>query len=297
MITAIFLGLSWIMGFNAATDTKNKSIELKTHQIKLTYSPETDPEYSLSLEYYIAHLGLIDITKLYPKEEIESLNIMCAVIPSTSFKAQVIMIDANRNGRFEYDSTDWIGLTSFNEQFRIENVNFSRSGRPITLKVDTEIYELQFKEDGSSITLTKTEAETSQADLTFPYRLPDMEVRALTKNARLNKPNGKYTYVEFWGTWCKPCIQIIPEIQSLKQSYGEKVNIISVDYYDNDMERVKEYIVKYKMHWDHLVGNKALIREFANPSYPCGVLFDPNGNLVEYKISPAKVGEILKLKD
>lgn len=284
------------MGLNTSHGTNDQSIELTTHPIELTYSSETDQANSFLLGSYLGDLGLIDITKLDPKEDIESLNVKYAKIPSTSYKAQIILIDGNRNGKFEYDSIDLVGLTSFNERLRIENVNFSRSKQPITLKVGTKIYELQFKEDGSIITLTKTEAEERKITLNFPYRLPEIEVRALTKNARLKKSNGKYTYVEFWGTWCKPCIQIIPEIQALKTAYGDRLNIISVDYQDNDIERVKEYLVKYQMNWDHLIADKALMRAFATPYFPCGMLFDPSGNLIEYGISPAKVGEILEAR-
>ena len=286
--------LGFLLTIGLYSFMNNQSTSLSTHEINLEYSLEVDPEYSHILASQLGGWGIIDITKLDPKEDIESLDIRYAEIPSTVYKAQIVILDANRNGKFEYDSIDIVGLTSFNQKLNFLNINFIRSSKPIVVKIEDETYEIDLIEDGSKINLTKIEIGETQFDLTYPYRLPKIPVRALTKNATLNKSNNKYTYVEFWGTWCKGCIQIIPEIRSLKKDFNDRLNIISIDYMDNDLKRVKEYIIKYKMNWDHIVANRALMKEFATPYFPCGILFDPEGYLIEYGILPGEVGEILK---
>jgi thiol-disulfide isomerase/thioredoxin len=40
--------------------------------------------------------------------------------------------------------------------------------------------------------------------------------------------NGKITVVEFWATWCAPCMQTIPHLTQLQKKYADKVIIVSL---------------------------------------------------------------------
>ncbi|MCM2371928.1 TlpA disulfide reductase family protein [Aporhodopirellula aestuarii] len=54
---------------------------------------------------------------------------------------------------------------------------------------------------------------------------------------------GKVYVVEFWATWCGPCIQSMPHLAELQNKYrGEGVRIISVS--DEDLETVEELLEK-----------------------------------------------------
>lgn len=269
--------------------TNDDSIILETQRGQLEYSPD--------LALILDSWGLSDVTKLDEeiKEDIESLNIRYSKIPSTTFNGQIVIIDGNGNGKFEYDSIDIIGLTSFNDKLKFNTINYSKSIHPIVIKIGDEKYEVNFIEDGSNIKLVNLNKSQLPYDLTYPYNIPNVNVKKLTKNATLNKENNKYTYVEFWGTWCKPCIELIPEIQTLQKDFSDQLNIISVDYRDRDFNRVKRYIKKYKMSWDHIIADDTLMDEFGRPNFfPCGVFFDPRGNLIEFGISPNKVREHLE---
>ncbi|EMI44768.1 TlpA disulfide reductase family protein [Rhodopirellula sp. SWK7] len=54
---------------------------------------------------------------------------------------------------------------------------------------------------------------------------------------------GKVYVVEFWATWCGPCIQSMPHLVELQNKYrGEGVQIISVS--DEDLDTVEEMLAK-----------------------------------------------------
>lgn len=51
---------------------------------------------------------------------------------------------------------------------------------------------------------------------------------------------GKVYVVEFWATWCPPCIQSMPHLAELQERYGDKVQIVSIS--DEDLERVEAFL-------------------------------------------------------
>jgi len=45
-----------------------------------------------------------------------------------------------------------------------------------------------------------------------------------------NKP----TYIKFWASWCKPCMEQMPHFETLYQEYGDKVNFVAVNININE---------------------------------------------------------------
>ena len=55
--------------------------------------------------------------------------------------------------------------------------------------------------------------------------------------------SGKVYIVEFWATWCGPCIAAMPHISELQDKYADKgVQVISVS--DEDLETVEGFLEK-----------------------------------------------------
>lgn len=58
---------------------------------------------------------------------------------------------------------------------------------------------------------------------------------------------GKYSYIDIWASWCKPCIQEIPYLKELEDKYKDKINFISISA-DKEKEawekKVKEHDLK-----------------------------------------------------
>lgn len=282
MKKGIFMFILGLYSCLSYTQVSQEAVIMETHKVNL--------EYSRFLEFQLGGLGLLDMTKFSSQSDIDSLNIRFCDVPSTSYNPQIVIIDVNKNSKFEYDSIDlvgFIGTRNLNKNLDFRKIKLAKSKQPIIIKTENQLFEVNISLYGKNIELIKKNTNEVQSFLSFPYELPNIDVQKLTKNATLNKANGKYTFVEFWGTWCKPCLELIPEIKSLRTEFVDKLNIVSIDYRDRDFERVKQYIIKYEMNWDHVIANKILMKEFGNPSYfPFGILFDPQGKLIEYGITP-----------
>jgi thiol-disulfide isomerase/thioredoxin len=61
------------------------------------------------------------------------------------------------------------------------------------------------------------------------------------KGQRLSGPQleGKVIFLNFWATWCPPCIAEMPSIAQLRQSYNDKVVFLLIS--DEDWIRVNEF--------------------------------------------------------
>lgn len=107
---------------------------------------------------------------------------------------------------------------------------------------------------------------------------------------------GKYTYIEFWGIWCGGCRLIIPDLQRMNDTLGDRVTIVSLDAYD-DRQRAKEFVKEKQMTWTQGYSNQnAENLLYAGDGFPYGVLVDPAGKIVAFDVGPGEVTEIVSGK-
>jgi len=108
----------------------------------------------------------------------------------------------------------------------------------------------------------------------------------------------KYTLIDFWGTWCGPCIALTPNLKDAHKKYSTTLNIISVAV-DNDRKIVKKYIDKHKITWK--IGYLSKYRNWENPiikqlkvgSFPTFFLLDSKGKII-YIASSDNLDDLLK---
>jgi thiol-disulfide isomerase/thioredoxin len=63
---------------------------------------------------------------------------------------------------------------------------------------------------------------------------PPLQVRAWVKGTPVPSfEKGKFYVVEFWATWCSPCLQSMPHLSALAHQYKHKVTFLAVDVYES----------------------------------------------------------------
>lgn len=66
---------------------------------------------------------------------------------------------------------------------------------------------------------------------------------------RLNDLDGKIVLVQFWGTWCGPCVQAMPKLQQLHKEHRESgFEIVSI-HSTTGSDQMQEFIDKHKIKW------------------------------------------------
>ncbi len=96
-----------------------------------------------------------------------------------------------------------------------------------------------------------------------------------------NSYRGKVVLVDFWATWCGPCLREMPHIRSLHgrlAAAGFEVVAVSVD---EDLEALAKYLDENKVPWTNLVGDgaRALATKYQVRGIPTLVLVDKTGQV------------------
>ena len=107
---------------------------------------------------------------------------------------------------------------------------------------------------------------------------------------------GKYVLINFWATWCGPCLAEMPMLKKIRQDYkGTDLELISVSC-DNDSAAFIKKIAELKMNWTNVFGNADMRNKFGNKPIPSLYLIDPNGiiKFSSWEDEEKKLHEILK---
>jgi len=73
---------------------------------------------------------------------------------------------------------------------------------------------------------------------TFDYQLHDME----GKLHKVSYYRGKWLIINFWATWCTPCLKEMPELERFYQQNKETAQVWGVSFEDSDKATIRAYV-------------------------------------------------------
>lgn len=93
----------------------------------------------------------------------------------------------------------------------------------------------------------------------------------------LKQFKGKVLFINFWATWCKPCVLEMPTIRKAMDSLKNE-NIEFLFASDESAEEIESFEKKYSFHFNYFKANN--IEELAIMVLPTTFIFDKNGKQV-----------------
>ena len=93
---------------------------------------------------------------------------------------------------------------------------------------------------------------------------------------------GKVVVVNFWATWCMPCIREIPSFNKLHNEFASKgVEVLGVSMDDEGKTRVDPFLKKHPMEYTVALGPQSLGEKLSLDSLPVTLVFDRTGKQVQ----------------
>jgi thiol-disulfide isomerase/thioredoxin len=115
-----------------------------------------------------------------------------------------------------------------------------------------------------------------------------------SKSSSLNDLKKRLTIIDFFGTWCVPCIKALPELEKLKNTFKEDISIVLVSI--EEEAKLQKFISKKQPFIFPIIidEDKKFTNAFQPPSYPYTLLINANGNIVFIGNAADLTEELLK---
>jgi len=171
-------------------------------------------------------------------------------------------------------------------------------GAPAVMRYNLGVALLEMNRDEEGIAELKTYVkeqpngaylETARQMIKDPRRArekfaPDFTfVSSEGEHIALEDLRGKVVLIDFWATWCPPCVESVPEIRNLYKRYSKEGNFVIIGISsDDDEQEWRDFTAKNKMVWpQYRDKDHRIVSAFGIRAFPTYILIDHEG-IVRY---------------
>jgi thiol-disulfide isomerase/thioredoxin len=115
---------------------------------------------------------------------------------------------------------------------------------------------------------------------------PAFEVETLGGDrVALEDFRGKFVLLDFWATWCGPCLRETPYLKATHEAFGrdDRFAMVSLSL-DEDREAPRRYVAKHALAWTQCAMSeekrRSLLADYGATGIPQILLVDPDGRIV-----------------
>lgn len=263
---------------NSSPDTQKKEPPSNARKIKKTFA------------FYDNQPVFVD-EYLYEKVTKNCLSLKVDIAGTT---VPLLFVDWNNNNQYLDSNADYFGL---------EKNQVNKDQRPIirllkqsmTIEVNGKMYQLSFKSDKGSVKVdVVNERADTDTDLIFLNKMPDLTVPTLdneTVELRSLINKDQWVLLDFWATWCGPCVKKLEELAGSRERLEGKVTMVTLAYNCTGAEK---FIQKTGIEdWINCKADDQAVRTFQITSVPRNFLFNKDGDLVAANISSQELFKII----
>ncbi len=100
--------------------------------------------------------------------------------------------------------------------------------------------------------------------------------------------SGKVVLIDFWETWCGPCLQVFPAMDSLKTEYPDDFEVLTVNLIDGDTKAdIEQFMAENDYDFVYSMDVNEIGDEIITLGIPFKVFIDPNGFLIKAELGSA----------
>ena len=197
---------------------------------------------------------------------------------------QTVHLDLPESNRFDLSCDllqhgDSLKLSRINNQGNL--ITFEGKLHDGQLSGRVIMHSESMKDKPGMFQLMKSNAAVFKGQQMPDFELVSMEDQSLITKDRLKD---RYYMLDFWATWCKPCVAKRPGLMKIKETLGDKLEIISISL-DDSPEVVSTFRkAQFEMPWLHVLKAEKwdddFIKTYLTEGLPYGYLVNPEGTVV-----------------
>lgn len=109
---------------------------------------------------------------------------------------------------------------------------------------------------------------------------------------------GKVVLIDFWETWCKPCLASFPTMQKVQEEYPDSFVVLAVTPgFSDTKEDAEDFAQEHDYTFEYLMDSNNLHRKLGVQGIPYKVYVDAEGNFIEKSLGTSgPEGDYKKLK-
>ncbi|WP_104417872.1 TlpA family protein disulfide reductase [Neolewinella xylanilytica] len=146
---------------------------------------------------------------------------------------------------------------------------------------------------GGSITLLPVDTTYGQDGLRTGGLLSELDQPMLLSDSadfRQFVPNKAFLLLDFWGSWCRPCVEAIPELREFYARNADRVQLIGMNRGDTQ-SKIAELRAAHGMSWPSYRVTEAQAQYLGVSGYPTLMLFSRQGELL---LSTSRLDEVIQ---
>ena len=198
-------------------------------------------------------------------------HVMMVIILLPAYvQAEPTVSDCDFNNNGQVDFPDFI---AFAQAFGTDQVQFDLDGNNLVDFQDFIIFVQFFGQE--------TTPTSIPIGLRVGQRAPDFTLKTLTNTPfKLHDQRGKPVFLNFWATWCGPCLVEMPDMEKLQQAMGDQILIVGIDIQE-PLPHVQRFVRFYKYTWTFVLDSSGDVSiGYGVSAIPTSIFIDAKGVIV-----------------
>jgi thiol-disulfide isomerase/thioredoxin len=152
----------------------------------------------------------------------------------------------------------------------------TRQTDPTVVDALIQAFNAEARSSQTSSALSQSEKKEQSPQMAAGFKLPDLDGRQISSADY----KGNVVVLDFWATWCGPCLAEMPAFNSLHTKYaGRGVKVIGIAVQSGWAQDIKPYRDQYKIAYPILVGDDEVVEKYGVIGFPTTYILDKGLNI------------------